>query len=108
MTTTKTKKLNVSSAIKDALKLCKIASKIDTADNHRKALKAANTANEYAESMRKRHGKKNVTIHTRTHAGHMSPFSFRLTDIVIQTGKGSNIIISERSRFPRVIPWYLS
>jgi hypothetical protein len=108
MKPTKPNTLNVSRAIKDALKLCKLASKIDTADDHRKALKAAKVANEYAGSMRKRHGSKNVHIHTRTHAASRSPFNFRMTDIVIRTGRCANITISERSRFPRVIPWILS
>lgn len=98
MKTTTTKKINVSRAINDAVKLCKLAKKIDNAKTIRASLKAAEPANKFADAMRERYGKKTVTIHTRTH-NVRSPFHYRMTDITIHTGKGSNIIISERSRF---------
>jgi len=66
--------------------------------------KAADAANKYAESMQRRYGKKNVVVHSHIHVGHRSPFSFRMTDVTIRTSRGSNITISDRSRFRSVPP----
>lgn len=98
MKTTSTNKYNASIAIKDALELLKLVSKMDTAKTTRSMFKAADAANEYAESLRKRHGRKNVIIFTRINPCVKRRFNYRITDITVKTGKSSNIIISERRR----------
>jgi hypothetical protein len=104
MKTTKPNTLNVSRAIKDAVKMCLLGREVNKPRSRRLMFKAADTANEYALSIQKRYGKKNVVVHSHIHVGHRSPFSFRMTDVTIRTGRGSNITISDRSRFRSVPP----
>ena len=102
MKTTTIKKLNVSRAINDAVKLCELIRKMDKTKTMHASSLAGLAAFRLAYAMRKRYGKKTVVFHTRTFSV-KSRFYYRVTDITIRTGKGSNIIISERSRFPRFV-----
>ena len=104
MKTTTTKKLNVSRAIKDAVKMCLLGREVNKPRSRRLMLKAADAANKYVRSIQKRYGKKNVVVHTHIHVGHRSPFSFRMTDVTIRTGRGSNLTVSDRSRFRSAPP----
>lgn len=104
MTTTKTKKLNVSRAINDAVKLCELIRKTDKANPARPSLKAYEKINRYAEAMQKRYGKK-VRIFNRTARGNR--VIFRYLDIQIFTGKMTDVTISERSRIPCNFPSFL-
>lgn len=100
MTTTKTKKLNVSRAINDAVKLCELIRKTDKAHAARPSLKAYEKANKHADAMRKRYGKK-VRIFNRTSPAWPYRPCYRHLDIQILTGKMSDVTISERSRLSR-------
>ena len=102
MKTTTPKKLNVSRAINDAVKLCLLGREVNKPRSRRLMFKAADAANKYAQSMQRRYGKKNVFVHSHIHVGHRSPFSHRVTDVTIYTSRGSNITISDRSRFRSV------
>ncbi len=108
MTTTKTKKLNVSRAINDAVKLCELIRKTDKAyaarPTARPSFKAYDKINKHAEAVNKRYGKK-IRIFNRM--AHGARVSYRYLDIQIFTGKMSDVTISERSRLPRTFPSFL-